>query len=184
MKITDIDFKDEAFKACVLATGCDEAEQVTRLVCRKKGIKNAEGLQYFKNLKFLDFTRNHLETLDVSENILLEELFLGNNEIKSLDLSKNKNLTHLEVFINELSELDLSNNDKLEEVYANKNELSFIDLTNNPELVDLRLSENEIEKIALPKNNELKKVHVDENPMSAEIVAQLKKELEGVEIKI
>ena len=137
MKIADIDFEDEAFKACCLATGFENAEDVAKLVCRDKGINSTKGLEYFTGLKLLDVTRNHLESLDLSKNVLLEELFAGNNELQSLDLSNNINLTHLEVFINELSDLDVTHNVKLEELYANKNELTNIDLSKNPELTDL-----------------------------------------------
>ena len=140
MKISDIEFKDEAFKACALESGLENAEDVAKLICRNKGISSTKGLEYFTGLKLLDVTRNQLEELDVSNNLLLEELFAGNNQLTSIDLSSNINLKHLEIFINELTDLDVTKNQKLEEIYANKNELTVLDLKNNSELLDLRLS--------------------------------------------
>ena len=105
MKLTDIEFEDDAFKACVLATGMENAEDVIELRCRKQGIESAAGIEHLTNLKLLDLTRNEISKLDLSKNTKLEEAFLGNNELKSLDISGCSALTHLAVFINELDEL-------------------------------------------------------------------------------
>jgi hypothetical protein len=184
MKIVDIDFDDDAFKACCLDAGYENAEEVVKLICRDKGISSTKGLEYFTGLKLLDLTRNELEDLDVSNNVLLEELFAGNNSLQSLDLSKNINLTHLEVFINELSDLDVSKNQKLEEIYANKNDLIKVDLSSNPELCDIRFSNNEIEELDLSVNSKLEKVMVDNNPIKDEYVTLIKEKLQGIELKI
>ena len=41
MKISEIDFGDNTtFKDCVLATGCEEAEDVVKLICRDKKYKS------------------------------------------------------------------------------------------------------------------------------------------------
>jgi len=184
MRISAIEFDDAAFKACALATGFENTEDVVKLVCRNKGIRSTKGLEYFTGLKLLDVTRNQLEQLDVSNNLLLEELFAGNNELQSLDVSKNTKLTHLEVFINELTEIDVRENTQLAEIYANKNELSTIDLSNNAELTDVRLSGNDIEQVDFGDNDKLEKVFLDKNPISDEMIAMLKNKLQNVEFKI
>ena len=175
MKLTDIDFKDDAFKACVLATGAENAEDVIVLNCRKQKIKSAVGVEYLTNLKVLDLTRNEIGELDLSKNALLEEAFLGNNELSSLDISGCSKLSHLEVFINQLDELDLSNNPLLEAFYANKNDLEAIDLSNNKELVDLRLSGNELSVIDLTANDKLERLDLEKNPLSDATKSMLQK---------
>ena len=114
MKLSEIDFEDEAFKACVLATGEENAEDVIDLHCRKQKIQSAAGIEYLINLRTLDLTRNKLSELDLTKNTRLEEVFIGNNELTSLDISGCSELTHLEVFINQLEEVDLSHNPLLE----------------------------------------------------------------------
>jgi Leucine-rich repeat (LRR) protein len=183
MKLTDINFEDEAFKACVLATGVENAEDITVLNCRKQKIKSAAGIEYLTNLKVLDLTRNELSELNLSKNMLLEEAFLGNNELSALDISGCTALTHLEVFINQLDELDVSNNPLLEAIYANKNDLEAIDLSQNKELVDLRLSGNELSDINLSVNDKLEKVELEKNPLS-ETAKSIVQQLEGAQVQL
>lgn len=173
MKIADIPFEDEAFKACVLATGAEQAEEVKRLECRKKGIESVAGIEYLTNLKLIDLTRNEISKIDLSKNVELEEAFLGNNELTELDVSGCSKLTYLEVFINQLEVLDLSNNPLLETLCANKNDLESLDLSKNPELVDLRLSSNELESLDLSSNSKLERVELDMNPLSEDAKAQI-----------
>jgi len=99
MKLTDITFEDDVFKACVLASGLENAEDITELKCRKQKITSAAGIEHLVNLKTLDLTRNELSELDLSKNIMLEEVFVGNNELRSLDISGCARLSYLEVFI-------------------------------------------------------------------------------------
>jgi len=166
MKLSEIDFEDEAFKACVLATGEENAEDVIDLRCRKQKIQSAAGIEYLINLRTLDLTRNELSELDLTKNTRLKEVFIGNNELTSLDISGCSELTHLEVFINQLEEVDLSHNPLLEAFYANKNDLEVIDLSNNKELLDLRLSGNELSDIDLTLNDKLQRLDLDKNPLS------------------
>lgn len=183
MKLTDIDFEDDAFKACVLATGAGNAEDIIELRCRSQGIESAAGIEHLTGLKLLDLTRNELSELDLSKNVLLEELFVGNNELGSLDISGCGALTHLEVFINELDELVLDQNPLLEELYANKNELEEIDLSNNSELVDLRLSGNELSDLTLPANARLQRLDIEQNPLSDAARARVTA-LEGPQVNL
>jgi len=184
MKVTDIEFEDKAFRACVLETGVEKAEDITKVICRDKKITSTKGLECLTGLKLLDVTRNQLETLDVSNNLVLEELFAGNNQLQALDLSNNENLKHLEVFINELSDLDVSCNNKLEEIYASKNELTEINLSHNPELMDLRLTDNELKSIDLSKNSKLQKVFIDKNSIDDNHSMILKETLADIELRI
>jgi|GEM_PF-1864836 len=187
MKLTDIDFADDAFKTCVLETAAkaevENAEDLVELRCRKQGIENAAGIEFLTGLKLLDLTRNELSKLDLSSNVLLEEVFVGNNELSALDVSGCRALTHLEVFINELDELDLSNNPLLEELYANKNDLEAIDLSQNKELVDIRLSGNELSDINLSANDKLQRLEMEMNPLTDAARTMMSK-LESAQVQL
>ena len=183
MKLTDIDFADDNFKACVLATGAENAEDIIELRCRDQEIESAAGIEHLTGLKLLDLTRNALSKLDLSNNVQLEEVFLGNNELSSLDISGCSALSHLEVFINQLDELDVSNNPQLEAIHANKNDLEVIDLRHNKALVDLRLSGNELSEIDLSANDKLERLDLEKNPLS-EAAKSLVQQLEGAQVQL
>jgi len=183
MKLSEINFEDDAFKACVLATGFENAEGVVELTCRKQKIKSAAGIEYLSNLKFLDLTRNELTKIDLSKNSKLEDLFLGSNELNSINLSGCNELTYMEIFINELEELDVSSNPLLETICANKNDLESIDLSNNKELLDLRLSSNELTDIDIAANDKLTRLDLDKNPLTESVKSQLQK-LESMQVQL
>ena len=174
MKLTDIEFEDEAFKAVILATGADTTEQVTEIRGRKSGIKKVKGLEHFPNLKLLDLTRNLITDIDLSANKLLEELYLGNNDLDEIDLSQNTQLTHLEIFINNISELDLSALGKLENIYANNNDLTELDLTGNPLIEEIHLNDNELEQLTLAENCKPFIVKVENTKLGEETRSLLK----------
>ena len=151
MKLDEIPFEDEAFKAAVLATGETEAEAVTVVNGRRQSIKSVKGIEYLPNLKVLDVTRNKIATIDVSANPKLEQLFIGNNQLESLDVSALQQLEGLEIFMNDIAELDLSHNPRLEVLYANANDFDELDLSANSELIEVLLSDNSLKQIKLPE---------------------------------
>ena len=173
MKIADIEFKDEAFKACVVATGFENAEEIVELRCRKQKITDVSGIEYLTGLKLVDLTRNSLTSVDLSKNINLEEIFLGNNAIEHLDVSGCTKLVHLEVFMNDLEQLDLSNNKDIEDLWADLNDLEQLDVSGMTELFDLRVNNNNLKDIDLSGNPKLEKVYLKENPLSEQSVASL-----------
>jgi len=173
MKISEIEFKDEAFKEGVLALGVELAEDVVELRLRRQKIKDVAGIEFFTELKLLDLTRNNLTRVDLSKNTKLEEIFLGNNAISELDISGCSALTHLEVFMNDLAEIDLSKNTLLEELWADLNDIESLDLSSMQELFDLRVSNNNLQAIDLSANPKVEKVSLKENPLNEQTVASL-----------
>lgn len=173
MKVADIPFEDDAFKQCVLDTKAENTEEITRLICRKKQIKNLAGIEYLTELKTLDVTRNQITRLDLAKNTQLVDLLAGNNEIGELDISGCTKLETLELFTNNLEVIDLSNNPLLEEFFANGNDLSSVSLSANTELQKVRLSSNDITVLELPSPCALKELELKENPLSDALRAQL-----------
>lgn len=116
-------------------------------------------LSRFSELEYLDCSNNVLESLDVSNNLKLEDLYckenniseivwLGNlekltffdcsnnKEIENLDLGKNKNLQFLDVRWLSIKELNVSENVKLKRIICKDNSsLKTLDLSNQNELL-------------------------------------------------
>lgn len=183
MKISEIPFEDENFKACVLETGFENAEDVKELRCRKRQIESLAGIEYFTELTLLDITRNRVSELDLSKNSKLEEAFLGNNELESLSVSGCAALNYLEAFINNLESVDLSNNPLLEEVYLEENDLESIDLSQNTALTQVRLKKNSLTDVKLPNEGALELLELEENPLTDGFQAQLA-ELSHITVRI
>ncbi len=169
MKLSDIVFEDEAFKACVLASKALDSKDLVELICRKQKIESIAGIEHLTDLKRLDLTKNKLTEANLSHNSKLEEVCLGNNRIEKLDVSTCKELTHLEVFMNDLEALDLSYNPKLENIYANQNEFEELDVSKNAELEDLRVDSNNLTTINISANTKLSRLDIGNNPLTSQL---------------
>ncbi len=184
MKLDEIEFEDDAFRAAVLATGETEAESVTVIRCRKQKIGSARGIEHLPNLKVLDLTRNRLSSLDLSGNTRLQQLFVGNNQLEELDLSALPELEGLEIFMNEISEIDLADNARLEVLYANGNDLDVLDLRNNRSLCDIQLSDNRLRELKLAAGLAPESLSARNNRFSEEAKAELRSALEGCQLSL
>lgn len=185
MEIKDLPIGDEAFKAAVLETGLTNPEDVIEIRARKQKIKSVDGLECFPNLKLLDLTRNQLTEIDVSQNLLLEELYLGSNELEELDVSHNNALRHLEIFINDIESLNLEGLTQLENVYASKNDLVELNLSGNPLIDEIQLSHNEeLNLLMLPENHVPFIVKAENTQLDEDVKAFLTENLASHNLKI
>lgn len=114
-------------------------------------------LQYLPNLERLSCYKDTLTSLDVSANTKLKELVVWGNNLKRIDLSKNVALTTLVLGENQVGEderrvplpnggnpitsLDVSKNVNLEKLYCAKMQLTDLDLSALPNLTDLNYAE-------------------------------------------
>lgn len=174
MKLEEINFDDDAFKAAVIASGAANAEEVTEIRGRRQQIRSTRGLEHFPNLKLLDLTRNRISSLDLSGNPHLQQLFVGNNALEDLDVSGLGELEGLEVFMNDLESLDLTHNPRLEVLYANANDFIEIDLSHNPLLEEVQLSDNQLKQLLLPDAINLQNFAAANNKFTDEQKAELK----------
>lgn len=182
MKVEEISFDDEAFKAAVLASGESEAEAVTEINGRKRHIRSTTGIECLPNLRVLDLTRNQLSQLDLSGNPKLEQLFVGNNQLEELDVSVLPELEGLEIFMNDIETLDLSKNAKLEVLYANANDFEELDLSNNPLLEDVQINDNRLREVLLPDAKNMLTFSAQNNLFSAEKKSLLQGKISGCKI--
>ena len=70
----------------------DEAAGVTIINCSNLGFDSIEGISIFKNLKYLDVSKNNLENIDCHSNVYLDALICtGNRQLKEVILSRKPN---------------------------------------------------------------------------------------------
>ena len=92
---------------------------------------NAVDISMLPNLKRFGIMRNQMTSgIDVTNNPLLEELFVHSTGIDQIDLSLNPLLWNLFIADNNLTQLDLSNNSELIRLSCQHNSLSQLDISN------------------------------------------------------
>ena len=151
-------------------------------------IYDLSGIEDFVNLTFLScrgfsfwgFSFGELLNIDLSQNINLQHLDVGENKISNLDLSQNTSLTYLNCYNNDLSSLDLTQNILLNELdcssdmsssfpgqfpQINGNEISSLDLSQNTLLETLNCSGNKISSLDLTLNIFLETLNCSENEL-------------------
>ncbi|WP_091464396.1 DUF7619 domain-containing protein [Flavobacterium urocaniciphilum] len=98
---------------------------------------DATGIQYFTNVKKINFSNNFLASLNVSNMVNLEELKCIQNQITSINLTGLLNLKKLECTYNRLTSLDLSNLNNLQIVYCSQNSILDLNISNLQNLQQL-----------------------------------------------
>ena len=111
-------------------------------------------IKTLNNLKYLNLHNTLInQSLDLSKNVKLEELYLGldGGKIENLDLSNNPNLTNLYVR-SQLKKINLNNNHNLKELRLSYNNLETLDLSKNLVLDNPYLDGNHIANLKIPNH--------------------------------
>ncbi|RZS92454.1 immunoglobulin-like domain-containing protein [Aquimarina brevivitae] len=121
----------------------DNIEVVTRLILDSKNISDLTGIEDFQALEYLRCRSNNLPDVNFSNNLELQELFIGANDLEHIDVSANTKLFRLAIESNQLtillpSELPQS----LSILNVDNNNLSTLDLSDFPNLRTLRFKNN------------------------------------------
>ena len=116
----------------------------------------------FHSLKKLNLWVNRLDSLDVSQNVMLKRLDCARNQLKSLDVSHNVVLQTLICDSNQLTSLDVSQNVMLQTMSCDSNQLTSLDVSQNTELERLWCSENQLGSLDLTNNKKIRYFNVDE----------------------
>ena len=158
LSIDGVNFPDAIFRAYV-SNNCDtngdgvlskaEAEAVSEIDVRQKGIADLGGVEFFMNLTYLHCGWNNLTAVDLSKNVKLAKVYLNSNKLKNLDVSKNTALVTMYCDYNELTELDVSNCTELDYVDCKNNQLAKLDVSNKSKLSYLRCESNQLTEINL-----------------------------------
>lgn len=143
-----------------------EAQNVAHLWLLASNINSIQGIGGFSNLKFLNVSSNNLNSIDVSQNLLLEDLRLENNNVSILNTAQNIQLKNILIGYNNISNLDLTQNVNLETLYCGNNALNNLNVNNNTLLKSLMCMDNNISSINLNNNLLLESLTVDSNPIT------------------
>lgn len=151
-------------------------------------IEDLTGLEDFTNLKNLSIYSISAPDVDLSNNNLLESLYIYTYSSAQIDISECPNLKNISLLNVQITEIDLSNNPLLEEFkmynvpithidfsqnpnlkivdLSNTDSISEIDFSNNSVLEDVTLDGNSINQINLSQNQSLKKAAIRSNQLS------------------
>ncbi len=95
------------------------------------GISDLTGIEAFVNITGLNCSNNFLQTIDLTSNSNLIQLFCNDNyTLNILNITNNSNLEDLSCAGNILSELDLHNNINLTSIDCSSNLLTTLNLIN------------------------------------------------------
>ena len=193
----NINIPDQCFINVLIEEGVDsnedglisyaEAEAVERLDFWSDCISDLKGIEAFPNLTHLrcggwsvrkiDLSGNtkltylnikgQFDTLDLSNNLLLDTLFCTGGEISILDVSKCVNLRRLNAWRNKIARLDLSHNPHLSNLDCGENLLTALDLSGCPELYDVDCSDNQIKHLDLSGITAIERLDCNDNQLSS-----------------
>lgn len=195
--LTEEAFPDPAFLQWVEKKDSDgdgflsqvELDAVTSMDLRKQGIRQLDGLEYFRNLEYLNCSENDLtalvledlpaltsltcnenaslETLDLSGAPALEQLYCFHSALTELDLQDVPALTYLVWGGSPLQELDLSNSPELQVLHVLGGDLTSADLSHNPKLDMLLWNHTRIETLDLSNQTELTYLNCTDNQLTS-----------------
>jgi hypothetical protein len=167
-----------------------EAEAVERLELASSNISWMGGIEYFTNLKRLNFHNNnvgtgvidywdvpelpYLEDLDCSQNQIhqlninpslanLNRLNCSQNQLNYLDVTLLPNLKHLICNLNNLYQVWV--NPGLEELYSPQNDIFALDLSSAVNLNYLNVQDNALTDLDLTHNPALTHINIADNPL-------------------
>jgi Leucine-rich repeat (LRR) protein len=130
-----------------------EAALIETLIITNANITSLAGIESFVNLNQLDFSNNQMNQFNPSILPNLTLLWCANNQITSLDLTNNLALQDLDCSHNIINQINLP--DFTYGISANIgfNELYTIDLSNLSKIVTLYLNNNHLSNVAFNNPN-------------------------------
>ncbi|PLX16801.1 MAG: hypothetical protein C0599_14620 [Salinivirgaceae bacterium] len=134
----------------------ENIENVTLLDITDKNISDLTGVEDFTALDHLKCSYNHLNTLDVSQNINLVQLECDHNFLSMIEFENNINLVNLFCSYNELEKLDLCNNVNLKRLQCDYNQIDSLYISNSIELWLLNCAYNNLTELDVSNNAQLK----------------------------
>ncbi len=165
-----VDIPDENFRAYLkqeipdafpeggdkMDSSSELVKNLKKIIVEEKEINSLEGIEYFIGLEELYCRKNHLVTLNVSQNTALKNFDCSQNNINELDVTKNTGLIKLLCFQNVLSELDVTKNIALTYLNCGNNYLGNLDVTNNKALEVLGCYMDQLKELDVTQNKDLK----------------------------
>lgn len=173
VEIPDSNFEqyliDEAIDTDALLNGQVFRKDLTiveNLDVRSKNISDLTGIEAFSSLKTLNATNNSLSTIDVTNNQLLESLYISQNQLTNIDISKNVNLKNVNLADNQITSLNLTTNINLESLNFRDNTIATVDFSKNIKLKELYIDNSELQSLDVSMLQELETLWCFNNEIS------------------
>lgn len=142
----------------------DEEGYVSMIDLSYRNLTGNLDISGFSHLLFLDCSGNSLNSLDVSNCTLLENLeCYFNMTLETLCLKGCENLKYLDCSGCRIQALELSDCTAMEELLCSNNQLKELNLFTLSKLSKLLCDSNEIKEMILPENNRLRHVNCEYN---------------------
>ena len=152
-------------------TGLEYFSNLESLNMTTKGIKSLDFSEfpalkklilsgYYKSINGTYNEYRDLQSLNVSNNSALEQLYVMITSISQLDVTHNPKLRELRFMRSNIEHIDLSQNPDLRMLDCRDNKLTELDLTNNLQLEDLRCGANYFTSLDISKNTALTSLSV------------------------
>ena len=138
------------------------------------GISDLKGIEFFKDLEFLNCDSNHLKYLDLSGNTKIRNLYCAKNMLDSLNIGNCSELSHLSCNNNNLEVLDVSKCSKLQNINCEHNNIKTLDLRNAGDIDTLVCGNNMLLDLDLTNNTKLIYLDCNMNPLTNLDVSQNK----------
>ncbi len=145
---------------------------VTHLNVNMLNIADLTGIEDFQNLQMLLCNNNHLTSLDVTQNLALQELNCNKNQLTSLDVTHNLALQKLDCWSNQLTNLNVAHNVDLQTLNCYSNQITQLDVTHNLALQNLVCYNNQITSLDITQNTDLQELDCSFNPFTQLDVTQ------------
>ena len=139
--------EDEVFMYDTLRLYTRHPETIARLVNNGGGFTSID-VSKLSGLVWLDFSHNHLTSIDLSNNPGLMMLYLyGNQEITTLDVRHNPKLQLIDASMLSLTELDVTQNKDLMGLSISNTDITEINLDSNRNLYELSVESTGISEL-------------------------------------
>lgn len=194
----NIDFSDSVFKDYLLLhepvidlngdqeISIEEAEQLLTLKLRKRNATapeffNLGGIQFFKNLNYIEVLGHDFDSIDLSiykdltflslesdslfnvnidSNLKLEDLFVSGINISKLNVSNALGIKRLAIGLTMVPDIDLSSNKKITRLVLNSTEITEVDISNQVNLDTLILQFSGFMEVDLSQNLKLEVLRI------------------------
>ena len=113
--------------------------------CKSIGLYNTSvkelDFKLLKKLEDFSYWNGPLESIDLSNNTNLDQVWIKNANIKTVDIKMLKKLRYFTCYGISLEELDISNNPNLRAVRTYNTNVKVLDVSNNPKLKFIEVDE-------------------------------------------
>ena len=145
-KLKRLDFSKNKKLRDVTVNKAKALEEITfNEDCKSIGLYNTSlkklDLKPMEKLKYFDYSDGPLESIDLSNNTNLDQVWIENANIKAVDIKMLKKLESIIFYGVPLEELDISNNPNLRAVRTYNTNLKVLDVSNNPKLKFIEVDE-------------------------------------------